>query len=570
LNNRKMHPKLTIATLIIFILLVPIISASRLPSSGVIYFNGQILTMDDKNTVVNALYVRGDRIIAVGGDEEILLHKTIFTKIVDLRGKTMVPGFVDAHSHFPGTGLKVIMADLNSPPLGNIHNIKELKAALRQREEKSGKKKWVTGFGYDDTLLEEKRHPARADLDEVSTANPVWITHISMHLGVANSKALQLAGINENTEDPEGGHIRKDPETGLPNGVLEEKAMSFVTKLIPNPSFADAYKMLRYSTQEYLSHGVTTAQNGYAEKMYISLLSKVSKAGLLPLRLVMWPREKVGEEIVVGSFKPEKFQTKRFRVGAVKLIADGSIQAYTGYLTAPYYVPPSPDKPNYRGYPAMPREELTKKVIYFHKAGLQIAIHGNGDAAIDDILCAFEQAQKEHPRKDTRHIIVHAQMARDDQLDRMKALGVTPSFFSLHTYFWGDRHMNIFMGPERARRMSPAKSAVDRGLRFTIHTDSPVVPMDPLLLVWAAVNRISYNGTVIGAEQRITPLQALRAVTADAAWQMFLEDSRGSIEPGKFADLVILSANPLKDPMKIKDIKALETILGGKTAYKAD
>lgn len=559
-----------ITTLNIFVFLVPIISASRLPSNGVIYFNGQILTMDDKNSVAEALFIRGDRIVDVGRNEEILKRKDIFTTLVDLQGRAMVPGFVDAHSHFPGTGLKVIMADLNSPPIGDIHNIKELKAALRQRVKNSEKKKWIVGFGYDDTLLEEKRHPTRVDLDEVSTVNPVWITHISGHLGVANSKALQFAGINENTRDPEGGHIRKDLESGLPNGVLEENAMSMVQKLMPNPSFLGAYRILRYSAKDYISHGITTAQNGYAERMYITMLSKVAKTGLLPLRLVMWPREKLGEEIVVGSFKPEKFKTKRFQVGAVKLIADGSIQGYTGYLTEPYYVPPSPDKPDYRGYPVIPREELAKQVMYFHKAGLQIAIHGNGDAAIDDILYAFEQAQKEYPRKDTRHIIIHAQMARNDQLDRMKALGVTPSFFSLHTYYWGDRHMNIFLGPERARRISPAQSAVDRGLRFTIHTDSPVVPMDPLLLIWAAVNRISYNGTVIGAEQRITPLQALRAVTINAVWQMFLEDSRGSIERGKFADLVILSANPLKDPMKIRDIKVLETILGGKTVYKAD
>ncbi|MCY1277060.1 N-substituted formamide deformylase [compost metagenome] len=197
----------------------------------------------------------------------------------------------------------------------------------------------------------------------------------------------------------------------------------------------------------------------------------------------------------------------------------------------------------------------------------QIAIHGNGDAAIDDILFAFSEAQKAFPRADARHIIVHAQTARDDQLDKMKALGVIPSFFVLHTYYWGDRHRDVFLGPQRAMRISPAESALKRGVRFTIHTDTPVVPMDPLRLMWSAANRISSSGKVIGAAERISPTQALRAVTIDAAWQAFEENNRGSIEPGKLADFAILSASPLEDPAQIKDIQVLETIVGGKPVY---
>jgi predicted amidohydrolase YtcJ len=217
----------------------------------------------------------------------------------------------------------------------------------------------------------------------------------------------------------------------------------------------------------------------------------------------------------------------------------------------------------------MSREKLAIQVRNAHKAGLQVAIHCNGDAAIDDALFAFELAQGDFPRSDPRHVLVHCQMAREDQLDRMKRLGVSPSFFSLHTYYWGDRHTAIFMGPDRAARMSPAKSAIDRNMRFTIHTDTPVVPMNPLLLVWAAVNRISTSGQAIGAHQRITPLQALRAITINSAWQAFQEDTLGSIEPGKCADFVILSHNPLTQPMAIKDIRVLETIVAGETIYKA-
>lgn len=217
----------------------------------------------------------------------------------------------------------------------------------------------------------------------------------------------------------------------------------------------------------------------------------------------------------------------------------------------------------------MAREELLERVTRYHANGMQVAVHGNGDASIDDILDAFERAQEQHPRDDARPVVVHAQMSREDQLDRMKALDVIPSFFTLHTYYWGDRHRDLFMGPERAARMSPARSAIEHGLRFTIHCDAPVVPMEPLRLVWAAVNRRSASGALIGEEQRITPNQALRAVTIDAAYQHFEEDLKGSLEPGKLADLVILSRSPLDNPDQIDAIEVCETIVGGQTVYRA-
>ena len=201
---------------------------------------------------------------------------------------------------------------------------------------------------------------------------------------------------------------------------------------------------------------------------------------------------------------------------------------------------------------------------------MQIAIHGNGDATIDDIIYAVDQAQKEYPREDTRHVVIHAQTTRDDQLDEMKRLGLTPSFFSAHAYYWGDRHCKIFLGEERAFRMNPAKSALDKGIRFTIHLDTPVTPINPLLLVWSAVNRISSGGNVIGEEERITPIQALRAVTIDAAWQIFQEKNRGSLEIGKYADMVILSDNPLKSPSSINTIEVEETIVAGATVYRKE
>jgi hypothetical protein len=251
----------------------------------------------------------------------------------------------------------------------------------------------------------------------------------------------------------------------------------------------------------------------------------------------------------------------------VKIIADGSIQGYTGYLSEPYHVPPG-DDPAYRGYPRVPREELFERVDRYHAAGLQLAIHGNGDASIEDILDAIEAAQSRTPRDDTRHIVVHAQMTRPDQLDRMRSLGVVPSFFSLHTFYWGDRHRSVFMGPERAARMSPAASARERGVPFTIHCDAPVVPMEPLRLVWAAVNRETRSGYVVGPGERISVMEALRAVTSTAAWQHFEEADKGSIEPGKLADFVVLSGSPLAQPETIDELRVLETWLGGERVYR--
>jgi predicted amidohydrolase YtcJ len=217
----------------------------------------------------------------------------------------------------------------------------------------------------------------------------------------------------------------------------------------------------------------------------------------------------------------------------------------------------------------MAKDELIERVVRYHRAGWQVAVHGNGDASIDNILDAFAAAQQVQPRPDARHVIVHAQMARDDQLDRMKALGVIPSFFVLHTYYWADRHRQIFLGPERTARISPTRSALDRGLRFTLHADTPVVPMHPLRIVWSAVNRRSTGGAAIGPEQRVDAMQALRAVTIDAAFQHFEENEKGSLEPGKLADLVILERSPLEDVEHIDQIRVTETIIGGRSAFRA-
>ena len=543
---------------------------TRLPQAPAhqVFINGTLLTMDADNRVVDAIAVRGDRIEAVGSTDEIMALVEDDTLVTNLRGRTMLPGFIDAHGHFPYSGMRVLGADLNSPPVGTLTTMEEVLAALAEQAAITPAGDWVFGFNYDDTLLAEKRHPTRAELDAVSTEHPVVASHVSGHMVVANSAALEAIGVNAETPDPEGGVIGRLPGSSEPNGLLEETARLPLMLKMQDISLLDTYRLMKSAAREYSAVGVTTAQSGGVTPELATGLSLFSRLGVIPQRLILFPfGTEFGDELYNGGYDPADYATDRVVMGAVKLVADGSIQGYTGYLSHPYHTPYNGDA-EYRGYPSIPREKLFAQVAALHEAGYQIAIHGNGDESIEDILDAFEAAQRQHPVADPRMILVHSQMSREDQVARMKQLGVTPSFFTAHTWYWGDRHRDIFLGPERAAVISPGKWALDYGLRFTSHMDTPVTPMLPLQAVWSQVFRQTYGGDVLGPEQRISVMEALRAVTIDAAWQVFQEDNRGSLEPGKYADLVVLSGNPLDDPMAMRDLEVEQTIIGGATIYR--
>jgi predicted amidohydrolase YtcJ len=535
----------------------------------VIYFDGQVLTLDAADTRAQAVAVGGERIVGVGSSERMRALAGPATRVVDLDGQTLVPGFIDAHSHLSLGAQARFMADLNAPPIGKIDSIDAAVAELRRHAAGLPEDAWIVGFGYDDSLLAEHRHLRRDDLDRVSRSHPVVAIHVSGHLVAANTRALEIAGITRETPDPIGGVIRRDAATSEPDGVLEElPALLPVFTRMPQAPPEQRMAALEALGREYASRGVTTAQDGASGLQSIADLVAVLQAERFALRVVVLPTQDAIEPLLRGELDVGGLDRERLALGPVKLVADGSIQGFTGYLREPYHTP-FRDDPDYRGYPGIARDELRKRVARIWGAGQDLAIHGNGDASIDDILHAFEAAQRVAPRDDARSIVIHAQMARDDQLDRMRGLGVSPSFFVLHTYYWGDRHRDLFIGPERARRISPTRSALQRGVRFSLHTDAPVVPMDVMRLVWSAVNRTTTGGQPLGPEQRLTPLEALRAVTRDAAWQYRLEDSRGSIEPGKLADLVILAENPLEHPERIHEIQVRETIVGGRSVYRA-
>jgi len=544
------------------VFLLGILGLSKLSAADILYCKGTILSMDAQNSKLEAVGVREGKIVSVGTRQAVAASLKPGFDEIDLRGHTMLPGFYAAHDHFPEVGENELFSvDLNSPELGLIQNIEELIAALKRKADATPPGEWIQGWGYDDTLLREVRHPTRSDLDRISSLHPIWITHISGHLGVANSKALAIAGVTKATPQPTGGRICHDATTGEPNGVFEE-ATGIIGRHIPPPTESQRLKAILLAQNSYLAQGVTTTVIAGASAATLADIDSVISTGRLKLRISALVARR--DAVKVAAFQST---AEQLHLTGVKLLQDGSLQGYTGYLSKPYHKQPE-GRQDFRGYASQPREELVKMVVDYHKQGLQIAIHGNGDAAIDDIIAAFAEAQKMDPRPDARHRIEHCQTVREDQLARMQELGITPSFFQIHVYYWGDRHRDIFLGPERAARISPLASALRHKMRISIHNDTSVTPVNPLMLVWSAVNRLTSSGKPLGPEECISVNEALRSITIDAAWQAFEEKSRGSIEPGKLADFVIIDRNPLITPTReLRDLKVLETIIGGTRAY---
>ena len=538
-----------------------------------VYRNGTILTMDSGGSQAQALAVRGETILAVGSDAEIMALADQHTVVTDLRGRTMLPGFIDGHSHFVSAGLMAAtQLDLSSPPVGGVKNIAEIKELIRAKAAETPKGEWILGFGYDDTGLEDKRHPLASDIDEVAPEHPVLLRHVSGHLSSCNSLALAKANYTKDTPDPVGGVIRRD-EHGNPNGVLEDPpAREPVFRHIPAPTEADWMEGIKAACAAYTAKGVTTAQDGFTATGDWGALKRAHELGLLRNRVQILPGLGCCD---LNQFTSHASGTpltadRKISLGAVKHLVDGSLQCYTGCLSNPYHkiIYDLPDGPMWRGYPMEPEQQFIEKVVGLHRQGWQLAIHGNGDDAIQMILNAYEEAQKRYPRADARHIVIHCQTVREDQLDRIKRLGVVPSFFVVHTYFWGDRHYEMFLGQDRAERISPLRSALKRGIPFSNHNDTFVTPIDPLLSVWSAVNRRTSGGRILGENQTIPVMDALRSVTSWAAYQACEETSKGSLEPGKLADMVVLGDNPLAvDKKAIRDIPVLATIVGNELVY---
>ena len=531
-----------------------------------IFVNGTVVTMAGDPAAAQtseAVAVGNGRILAVGTRAEISRLTNNDTQTIDLEGKTLLPGFLDAHGHLFYQAIVLGSADLQPPPAGRVGDIKTLIEVLKEHRDTYdlGPNDTISGFGYDDSLLAEGRHPTRDDLDEAFPDNPVVLTHVSGHLATTNSKALALLGIDATTDDPPGGHIRRRSGSKEPNGVLEETAVGPARALAPLPGPEEAIKLLMRAQELYAKNGITTAQDGRSNAAVVNGLRAAADQGLLYLDVGAYPGYEELESLELADFESKKFPreyTNRFRVAGVKLMLDGSPQGKTAYLSKPFEVPPPGQPDDYRGYPIQSQEVVDEQVRNLITGRVPILAHANGDAAADQLILAVRRALKATPNGDHRTVMIHSQIVREDQLSELAALGMIPSFFVAHTFYWGDWHRDSVLGEHRADRISPLVSAATRGIRFTIHNDAPVVPPDMVRLIWAATNRRTRSNDILGASQRVSIEQALRAVTLDAARQFFEESSKGSIEPGKLADFVVLSANPLT--MAPEDLLELEVV----------
>ncbi|MGB0906105.1 MAG: amidohydrolase [Maricaulaceae bacterium] len=543
-------------------------------SHATIYFGGDILTMQgDTPVYVEALVEQDGKIAFVGSRSEAEKTYGSSASNTNLNGATLLPGFIDGHGHVFMTGYLTQMASILPPPDGPGDSFETLVETTRNwKDSEKGefiisKLGWVIANGYDDSQLLEKAHPTRDVLDQVSTELPVVFIHQSGHLAVLNSKGLELVGYDHLTVDPEGGIIRRDSE-GHPNGVLEETA--FFNALMPILKSVDPELLsnaVDLGQKEYARFGYTTAQDGRTTPDATLAFETASAQGDLFIDIVSYPDISWNRKAIEGEYYSSSYQGN-YRVGGAKLTLDGSPQGKTAWLSHPYHVAPDGQSADYDGYPIMEDDLASELVALAMDNRWQLLVHANGDAAIDQFIHSMEKLGSAAQEQDHRNVLIHGQTLRKDQIQNLVDLGIVPSLFPMHTYYWGDWHRDSVLGPERARYISPMRDVVDAGLRPTSHHDAPVTIPNSMRVLDATVNRVTRSGKVLGADQRLTPYEALKTLTIWAARQNFEADQKGTLKTGKLADFTILSDNPLKvAPQDIHQIKVLKTIKEGAVVF---
>jgi predicted amidohydrolase YtcJ len=549
-------------------------AATAAGPADLIYSGGPILTINDAAPMAEAVAVRAGRILAVGTRAHVEATRGPGTRMVNLEGRTMLPGFVDPHGHVAMVGLQAVGANLLAAPDGEGNDIPALIRILRDwaaRNEAAVRRYGlIFGFGYDDSQLKERRHPTRDELDQVSTEVPVLIIHTSSHLAAANSKALEKVGITAATPDPVGGVFRRRDGSREPNGVMEENAMiAGAGPLLGSLDEAAWLAMIRAGSEFYASFGYTTCQEGRAMGPTLANLTKAAERGLLAVDVVAYPDVLAAADQLGGPLHGRAYRN-RLRIGGAKISLDGSPQGKTAWLTRPYHVIPPGLPPDYRGLQTAPTDATIEAVSRCFERNWQILMHANGDAAIDLMIAAVREATRRHGRGDRRPVMIHGQTLRADQVDALRDLGIFPALFPMHTFYWGDFHRDSVLGPERAENISPTGWLMSRGMMFTSHHDAPVARPDSMRVLSATVTRRSRTGDIIGPRHRVPVATALKAMTIWAAHQHFEEASKGSIEVGKLADFVVLSDNPMSvDPEALAALKVVETIKEGASIYRA-
>lgn len=546
---------------------------SAAPGADLIIHGGPILTMaGDTPEYVEAVVIDDGRIVFAGSDAEAMKRKAEGTAVKDLTGKLMLPGFIDPHSHFIDSLVLADRVNVSAPPAGTATDADAIIATLKQAAADRGLKpgELLLGWGYDENLMPGGKVLTRDMLDAAFPDNPVGIVHVSMHGAVINSKAMAQYGYTDGMPTPEGGVIlRKADGKALQGLVMETAYIPMLTKL-PVPSEADEVAAARKGQMIYAAAGITTAQEGATHIAPLAQMQRIAAKGGFFIDVVAYPFVTDLQAIVkanpvstFGSYKG------RFKIGGCKITADGSPQGRTAWFTKPYLKGGPAGEANYTGGPGIPPDLMQKTMKFCYDNDLQVLMHANGDAAIDYLIKLHKESAGAEPAKDRRTVCIHCQFIRPDQIAAFRQLNLIPTLFTDHTYFFGDTHV-ANRGPAQASFISPMRAAIDAGLKPTNHTDAFVTPIDQMLTLWTAVNRPLRSGGTLGADQRITPYEALQAITVNAAHQYREEASKGSIAPGKLADLVVLSADPTKvDPMAIKEIKVVETLKEGRTIWPA-
>jgi hypothetical protein len=538
------------------------------------YYGGDIITMEgDSAQYAEALVEKDGKILFVGAKDEAMKAAGNDHTMIDLEGKTMLPGFIDGHSHLLTIADGMMQANLSPAPVGTVASIPDIVAALKALKTKQqfSDTSILIGWGYDQDFLTEKRHPTAAELDAAFPTNPVILIHTSGHMLVANTLAFKLAGVSAATKDPSGGaFIRKKGSNEL-EGLVQEMAMvSFMPLTKSVLSDEQEFKKINAAQEYYASCGVTTAAEHLVTPEKMPLLAKAAAANLLFIDLEAAPSFQMAKELLgTGKITWGVFNN-HLKYCGLKIATDGSPQGKTAFLTKPYLTPVPGCSHDCKGFPNLTQEQINELMLGCYSNKVQLYSHCNGDASIDMMISGHEYAMRKlnDSTSDRRTVIIHSQIMRPDQLATYKKYKMLPSFFTNHTFYWGDVHI-ANLGMERASFLSPMKSAMAMDIIATNHTDASVTPMDQLFLLWTSVNRLSRNNVVVGEAQRIDAYRGLKALTINGAYQYFEENTKGSLKVGKLADLVILDKNPLKvNAMTIKDIKVMETIKEGKSIYK--
>jgi predicted amidohydrolase YtcJ len=573
---------LTFSTLVVTTLLAALLlagtstTAMAQQSADRIWFGGPILTMNDKAMRAEALAEAGGKIVAVGSRAEVMKLKGPKTEMIDLKGRTLLPGFIDPHGHMVIGGLQALSANLLAPPDGKITDIPSIIQTMRDwiaaNKAAVDKVQLIVGFGYDEATLKEHRPPTRDELDAISTDIPIMLVHQSAHFGVLNSKALEVAGITAASKNPAGGVIRRKEGSQEPDGVLEELAFAGAAfKLLPRVGPSGIEVFAREGAKMWARYGYTTAEEGKAIPDIAKVLKKIADEGGFDIDVVAYVDALTDRNYIVAN--QSRTYTNRFRVGGAKLTIDGALQGFTGWRDRPYYKPVGDFPEGYVGYPSATAEQVFGSVAWAAENKVQLIAHANGERASDLLIAAHTGAQARFPDAQAlRPVLIHGQAQRKDQVDSYKRLGVIPSLFPMHTYYWGDWHLDHVFGPVDGANISPTGWVRERDMIFTTHHDAPVAFPDSMRVLDATVTREARGSErILGPQHRVDVITALKAMTIWAAYQKFEEKSKGSLEVGKLADFAILSRDPTTgDPRTIDTIKVTETVKEGKSIFRLE